>query len=149
MLVCLCAFVSKLCVIETLLLQIWVEHLGVYVWVRELKLLQTCQLQMRFPKWLCNFCGRTNFFQQADLHRHLYLGHHLAQCRQQGYHRLFHDIFSRTLYENMQHPNMKCACVCLCVCVCMCLVICNDTPTLWQISKFQILSISGQADKEA
>ncbi len=125
-----CAYVS---------LQIWAPKLGVWVWVRELQQQEMCSVTMYFTSPLsCNFCGKNMFFTQADLRRHLYLAHMVAQCRKIGCHRLLHDTFSRNVHENMQHPDMTSGCeecgfvyACLCVllfCVCACMLFLCHKP---------------------
>ncbi len=106
--------------------QIWVERFGVYVHMSDLRALERCSVLLSSTHLSCNFCGRTCFYVQEDLRRHLYMAHGVAQCRKTGCHRLLHDEFARDVHENLHHPAWASWWVCECVCmwhsVCHCAV---------------------------
>ncbi len=94
--------------------QIWVEKLGVYVWVRELRMLELCSVHLPFSTQLsCNFCRKQHFLTQDDLCHHLYMAHNVAQCRKPGCYRLLNDVLSRDFHENVEHTEWAKGCVCV------------------------------------
>ncbi len=81
-----------------------VEEYKVYVKMSDLCSLE-CAVKISVTLLSCNFCGQASFCSQLDLRHHLFMVHGVIQCHTENCHRLFNDIFTRDLHENMHHPR--------------------------------------------